>query len=40
MKQIIGHCKEKHIYVVADECFMGFCEKIILFCHFYVTMTI
>ena len=27
MKQIIGHCKEKHIYVVADECFMGFCEK-------------
>lgn len=27
MKQIIGHCKQKHIYVVADECFMGFCEK-------------
>lgn len=27
MKQIIGHCKEKHIYVVADECFMDFCEK-------------
>ena len=27
MKQIIKHCKEKHIYVVADECFMGFCEK-------------
>ena len=27
MKQIIGHCKEKHIYVVADECFIGFCEK-------------
>ena len=27
MNQIIGHCKEKHIYVVADECFMGFCEK-------------
>lgn len=27
MKQIIGHCKEKYIYVVADECFMGFCEK-------------
>ena len=23
MKQIIGHCKQKHIYVVADECFMG-----------------
>ena len=27
MKQIIGHCKERHIYVVTDECFMGFCEK-------------